>query len=257
MYSKKISVLIQARIGSKRFPAKVLEKIGKKPLLWYVINRVKQVKGVEQIILTTTRKKEDRVLEKIARKSSILFFAGCTNDVLNRFYQCSKIFHADPIIRITGDCPLIDSKLIENCLNFYKKHNYDYVTNTLEPTFPDGLDVEIFSFNSLKKAAKYTKSKSEREHVTPYIRNNKKFKRYNFVHKKNYSKFRWSVDEKKDLKFVKKVYSFMKPKTVFYMNDIIVLISKNPRLLEINSGILRNQGHLDYLKHDKKVKSKF
>lgn len=243
--------MIQARTDSSRLPNKVLKTIEDKLLLWHVINRSKQVKNVEQIILITTRREIDEKLINIAKDSEILSFRGDVLDVLNRHYQCALEFDADPIIRITSDCPLIDPVLVEQILEFFLSNNYDYVSNTINPTFPDGLDTEIFSFSALKQAADNAKLKSEREHVTSYIKNNpKKFKLYNYKNEQDYSKYRWTVDEKRDLEFVRKIYFKMRPKKIFSMDDILNIIFKNPEIQKINSGIMRNEGYIKSLKED-------
>src|SRR5207253_10774481 len=117
--NKKITVMIQTRTGSSRLPRKVLSKIENRPMIWHVINRVKKIKSVQQIALITTREKSDEVLLKIAKNNKIIGFVGNKNDVLNRHYQCALLHHADPIIRITSDCPLIDPHLVEKMLQFY------------------------------------------------------------------------------------------------------------------------------------------
>lgn len=255
MSQKKITIILQARTGSKRFPRKVLAKIEKQPMIWHVINRVKATKKIQQIVLTTTKKKEDRILLKIAKENKIHSFTGKTNDVLNRYYQCALLFNADPIIRITADCPLIDAKIIEKILDIYTNHKYDYVTNIMDRSFPEGLDVEIFSFDTLKKANQYAKLKSEREHVTPYIKNNpQKFKLFNMKNELNFSELRWSVDYKKDLKFVRKIYSELKPKKNFFMRDILKIISKNPDIIKINTPFNKKQDYFDLIKN---IKIKF
>jgi len=257
MKNKKISVLIQARTSSTRLPSKILKKIENKPMIWHVITRVKKIKSVQQIALITTTRKQDDVLLKIAEKNGIIGFAGSSFDVLDRHYQCAHKINADPIIRITGDCPLIDPYLVEKMLKFYLEHNYGYVTNRSPPTYPDGLDTEIFSFAVLKKATLYSQWKSEREHVTPYFINNpKKFKIFNYKHSIDLSYLRWTVDEDSDLRFVRKIYSKMKPRTIFSMNAVLKLLKKEPQLLEINKGIIRNEGYLKSLKHDGIIKSK-
>lgn len=248
--------MIQARIGSTRLPGKVLSKIENKPILWHVINRVKKIPSVKEIILITTRKQKDQLLLKIAEKNKIFSFTGDEFDLLNRHFKCAEKFNADPIIRITSDCPLIDPYLVEKILQVYLKNNYDYVSNTINPTFPDGLDTEIFSFNALKKATKNAKLKSEREHVSPYfVKNPKKFKLFNYENKKDLSNLRWTVDEKKDLKFVRKIYARMKPKYLFSMSDVLKVLSKEPNLSEINKDIMRNEGCIKSLRYDKKLKS--
>lgn len=246
---KNVTIMIQSRIGSSRLPGKVLAKIEGKPMIWHVIHRIKQVEGVQKIVLITTRRKEDRTLLKIAKDSGIAGFTGPVNDVLKRHYECATYYHSDPIIRITGDCPLIDPKLIEKMLQFYLTHDYDYVSNTIKPTYPDGLDVEIFSFATLSKLNRLAKSKPDREHVTAYIRNNQnKFSIYNYENNNDLSKYRWTVDQKEDLNFVRKIYSKMKPKTIFTTKQVLYILNKNPQIQQINSGIIRNAGYLISLK---------
>ena len=255
MHSKKITVMIQARTGSSRLPSKVLTKIENEPMIWHVINRAKKIKSVQQITLITTRNKNDKILLKIAKDNGIIGFSGDAHDVLNRHYQCALRYDADPIIRITSDCPLIDPNVVEEILQFYLTHDYDYVSNTIIPTYPDGLDTEIFSFTALKRCVMNAKWNSEREHVTPYMKNNpEKFKIFNYENKKDLSRFRWTVDEKRDLQFVRAIYSKMKPKTIFSMQEILKIISKNPNLLKINNDIIRNEGYFKSLKNDRRVK---
>lgn len=236
---RKITVMIQARTGSTRLPRKVLAKIENRLMIWHVINRVKKIKNIQQIILITTKRKEDRILLRIAKENKIIGFTGDTFDVLNRHYKCALQYNADPIVRITSDCPLIDPLVVEKILRFYLKQDYDYASNTIVRTFPHGLDTEIFSFDALEMAAHNAKMKSEREHVTPYIKSNTdQFKIFNYKNNKDLSKFRWTVDEKQDLKFVRRIYFEMKPKKIFFMQDVLKIISKNPKILEINAGIM-------------------
>jgi len=252
----KPTIIIQARTGSSRLPRKVLSKIQSKPMIWHVINRVKKIKNVEQIILATSTNVSDKPLVKIAEKEKIFAFTGNTNDVLDRYYQASLKYNANPIIRITGDCPLIDPRLITKMLDFFQNKKYDLVANNLNPTYPDGLDASIFSFSALEQAWKKANLQSEREHVVPYITKNKNlFKIFSYENSKNFSNYRWTVDEKNDLSFVRKIYYLMKPKTIFYSNDILKLIKQNPKLLTINSSINRDEGYAKSLKNDYKIDS--
>ena len=244
-FSDKATIMIQTRTGSSRLPNKVLAKIGDKPMIWHVINRAKKVKSVAQIALITTTSKNDMILLKIAEQNSIVGFSGKKSDVLDRHYQCAKMIRADPIIRITSDCPLVDPVLVEKILQFYRKNNYDFVSNAITPTYPDGLDVEVFSFKALQKAARHAKKKYDKEHVTTFFINNPdKFKIYNYQNNKNLSYMRWTVDRRNDLKFVRSIYHELEPDIEFSMNKVIRVLKKNPRLLEINKGIMRNEGHL-------------
>ena len=249
---EKISVLIQTRTGSSRLQNKVLKTIEGKPAIWHVINRIKQIDSVEQIALITTKKPEDKILLKIAEENGIIGFAGNELDVLDRHFQCAKEIKADPIIRITSDCPLIDPSISEKILQHYLSNKYDFVSNTITPTFPDGLDTEIFSYSALEKAVCEAKLPSEREHVTTYfIKYPEKFKISNYVNDSTLSNLRWTLDTEQDLFFIREIYSRMKPKTIFSMDEILNILSSNPKLLEINQGIQRNEGHLSSLDKDK------
>lgn len=244
-------IILQARLGSKRFPGKTCEKINEQPMIWHIINRLKQVKQVSQIILATTEETQDKTLLDIATNEKIKTFSGSSHNVLERYYQCAKKFSVDPIIRITGDCPLIEYQLIDEMVIFFQKNNYDYVSNTLEPTFPDGLDVEIISFKTLEKLRERSKLKSEREHVTSYIKMHKsEFKIFNFKNNEDLSNFRWTVDEKEDLEFIRKIYSLNNLKPSFNMYDVLRNISENPELLKINGNIRRDEGYYNSLKND-------
>lgn len=247
----KISIIVQARTSSTRLSKKVLKDINGKPMILHIVNRLKKIKNVDQIILATTNNKEDDILAKIAKENNISIFRGDELDVLGRYYNCAKKFDSDPIIRITADCPLIEPSLVDEMLNFYLINDYDYVSNTLEPTFPDGLDIEIFSNTSLKNAEKNAKLPSEREHVTPYIKKNSNlFKTFNFKNKVDLSHIRLTVDEKEDLELIRKIFSIFNPKLDFTLNDVIFLLEKTPELLKINSKFQRNEGYLESLKKD-------
>lgn len=251
----KITCIIQARTDSTRLPNKVLKKIESVPMVAHIINRVKKSKNIKQIILATTSKKSDEVLLEIAEKLKIIGFAGDEDDVLGRFFNAATLFSADPIIRITGDCPLIDPGLLDDMIEIFLKNDYDYVSNTIERTFPDGLDIEIFSYNVLKKVHQETKWSSEREHVTPYIiKNMDLFNVYNYKNKENLSKLRWCVDEEKDLLMIKHIFQEMRPELYFSTEDIIELVSKNPKISKINNEFKTNEGYKKSLKNDKLVK---
>jgi len=258
MENKKIVAIIQARMGSTRLPGKALKEISGKPLLWHVINRVKKAKLIDQIVLATTDKKEDLKLIEIASETGIGNYAGSEEDVLDRYFQAATKYKADIIVRITSDCPLIDPIIIDKVINHFLSDNFDYVSNTIKCTYPDGLDVEVFSYNSLKKAWNDAKLPSEREHVTPYIIKHKEiFKIGNFENDEDLSHLRWTVDEERDLEFVREIYKRLyKEGEVFYMENVLELLKKNPELIEINSKIIRNEGYLKSLEKDKSYISK-
>ena len=251
MNNKKATVIIQARTQSTRLPNKVLALINDNPLIWYIIERLKSCETIEQIILATSNREEDKKLIEIANDCKILSFVGDEKDVLSRFYQAALKFNADPIIRITGDCPLVDPYLLDKMLGFYLENGYDFVSNTIIPTYPDGLDIEIFSFKSLRKTFNEAKLKSEKEHVTPYIwKNPGIFQLYNYRNKEELSNYRWTVDEQLDLELIRQIYSNFKPKIIFSFQDVIEMGKLNPQIFKINEKINRNEGYLKSIKEE-------
>ena len=255
---KNIVAIIQARMGSNRLPGKVLMDINGKPMLWQVIERVKNAKNINFIVVATTNNHEDNKIIRLANELNVKVFTGSEDDVLDRYYLTAKKFKIDTIVRITADCPLIDPKIIDKMINKYLNNkNLDYMGMGKPNLCPDGLDTELFSFKALKKAWMEAKLTSEREHVTPYIKKNKqKFNiGYAFKPKNDYSNFRWTVDEEKDLKFVTEVYKNLhNPKKLFYTKDILNLLKRKPNLLKINQGIIRNEGYLKSLKEDRLIR---
>jgi len=255
-HNKKVTCIIQARTDSQRLQNKVLEEIEGSPMISHIIRRVKLAKKIQQIILATSDRESDRVLLKIAKEHEIIGFAGNEEDVLARFFEAAKKNNADPIIRITGDCPLVDYKLIDDMVEIFENSEYDYMSNTIERTFPDGLDVEIFSFDTLKQAHINAEWKSEREHVTPYIIKNKQiFSTFNYKSNNDFSSLRWSVDEKDDLIMIKQIFVKMKPEIIFSTEQVLKLIHDNPEIAEINNKIKTNEGYEKSLRNDKKIKS--
>ena len=246
----KIGIIIQARTDSNRFPKKVLKLIDDNSVLWHVINQCKQTE-LEVIVATTKRKIDDPIVE-IAKKTQVRFFRGSKNDVLDRYYQAAKKFGLEWIIRITSDCPIVDPKESIKVAKFLSSGNVDYVALD-EKTYPDGLDTEGFTFESLERAWKNAKLKSEREHVTPYIKNKKNnFKKKIISYKDDLSHFRWTVDYKEDLEFFKLIFKKLKNKKIVHLNDILKILSKNPELMNINSSYKRNEGYQKSLENDKK-----
>jgi len=243
-----VGIIIQARTGSLRLPKKVLKKIQGKTVLEHVIERAKKIKNGGNVILATTDKKQDDILENTAKRLNIEVFRGSEEDVLDRYYQTAKLFKIDPIVRITADCPLLDVDIAEKVINFYFKNNYDYVSNVNPPTFPDGMDVEVFNFKTLEKNWKQAKLKSERDGVTDYIvKNPLIFKIGNLSNNKNLSHLRFTLDEKQDMVFIRKIYKELYNKKRFFgLKEILELLKNNPELTKINWHIARNEGSVKF-----------
>ena len=245
-----ISAIIQARIGSTRLPGKVLMKLNGDTVLSLLLKQLKHSKFLTEKIIATTNNPKDDVIEKFTTSNNIKLFRGDSDNVLDRYYQCAKKFSLTHIVRITADNPLIDPDIIDQAIKKYSTFNYDYLTNSIDRTFPNGTEVEIFSFDALEIAWKYAKKKSEREHVTPYFYNNpKKFKIHHFKQKKNQSKFRYTIDHKEDYALVVEILSRIKKRPV-RTSDIIDLLTTNPQLLKLNSHIITNEGYIKSIKED-------
>jgi spore coat polysaccharide biosynthesis protein SpsF (cytidylyltransferase family) len=224
-------IIIQARVGSKRFPNKILKKINNKTILETVINRLKKTVLKNNIIVATSKLKRDNEIQKLCDKNKIKCFKGSELDLVKRYYECVNKYKILNIIRITSDCPFVDPKLINKFYKFYKKNNYDYVSNTTPPkisTYPDGSDVEIFSKRILFMTNKKCKKKFEREHLTNFMWKKNIYKTYTFTTKKNNSNFRYSLDYETDLKAINYIFQLLKKKNKFgYINEVIDIIKKN------------------------------
>lgn len=243
-------------MGSSRLPGKVLKKILGKPMLELMIERLKRSKTVDRIIIATTDSPEDKKVADLAEKAGVDFYRGSENDVLDRYYQAAKRFGAsDIIVRLTGDCPLIDPAVLDEAVDFYKKNKrkFDYVSNVHPPTFPDGMDVEVFSFESLEKAWSSAKLPSEREHVSAYMANHPEiFRIGNLSYKKDLSDMRLTVDNEEDFILIKKIFQLLyKGNKNFNLKDVLNLFDSRPELLLINRHIKRNEGYSESLKKDK------
>ncbi len=249
----KTILITQARTGSTRLPGKVLMEVNNTPLLKIHLDRLSKSKNVDKIIVATTMNEEDDVIEKIGKEWGYEVYRGSENDVLDRFYQAVKNLKPNWVVRVTSDCPLIDPLLLDKVIQITKSENKDYGSNVIDVTFPDGQDVEVFKFSALEKAWTEANKLSEREHVTPFIRNNSDLKSGNLFsaisYKNNidYSNIRMTVDEQKDFELINKIISDLgSEQSWLYYTEYII---KND-LANINGNIIRNEGYLKSLKKD-------
>jgi len=257
--SPHIVAIIQARMGSTRLPNKTLLEISGKPLLGHIIERVKASRTIHEIIVATTTDPQDKSILDLAVRYGVKRFAGSKDDVLDRFYNAAKLSSAEIIVRITADDPFKDPQVIDRIVRYFRSRpNLDYASNTIEPTYPEGLDVEVFSFKALEQAWAEAKLPSEREHVTPYIwKNPTKFRLANVKYKRDLSGFRWTLDYEEDLKFTREIYARLySPGKIFLMDDILELLKKEPHLIFINQRIPKYKGYLDSLEKDKEFNKK-
>lgn len=251
-----VVAIIQARIGSSRLPGKTMKHILGKPMLWHLINRLKQSQLIEKIVIATTNNAKDETILEMAKELGIDSYAGSEDDVLDRYYQAAKKYNAEVVVRITADCPLIDLHIVDKVIQRFLEGDCDYATNALIRTYPDGLDVGAFSYTVLEKVWKEARWSSEREHVTSYIyKNPDKFRLASVQNDIDLSHLRWTVDEDSDLEFVKQVYEHLyREGHIFYMEDILELLKRYPHLEKINEGIATNEGYAKSVKEDRLVK---
>jgi glutamate-1-semialdehyde aminotransferase/spore coat polysaccharide biosynthesis protein SpsF (cytidylyltransferase family) len=238
----KVLAIIQARYNSTRFPGKVLKKINNQSILEIVIKRLLKCRNISKIIVACSDNKNDIKIINLCKKLKIDFFVGSENDVLERFYKASLKFKGSNILRITADCPLIDYVIVDKIINNFFSTNVDYASNVDPPTFPDGFDAEIFTFEALEQAHKQAKTIIEREHIRPFMLNNKNFKKFNLKNKKDYSSIRLTIDEYEDYKVVKNIINNFKNNLFFLYEDIIYLYKRNKSIFLDNMHINRNEG---------------
>ena len=221
-----IGCIIQARMGSSRLPGKTLIKLDEsRSTLDFVVNQLSFSTLIDKTIIATTSLEQDDIIEKNAKTLGIDCFRGSSDDVLDRYYHCAKKFQINTIVRITSDCPLIDPQIVDAVIRKYQHEDYDYVTNTLNRSYPIGTDVEIFSFEILEKTWQKAILPSEREHVTLFIKNKKlDFKLGDLKNSKNLGNLRWTLDREEDLNLIRKIISKVN-KNPILMNDILNLFS--------------------------------
>jgi spore coat polysaccharide biosynthesis protein SpsF len=234
-------IFVQARMGSTRLPGKVLKPVLNKPLLGYLIERLQDAKEVDEIVVLTTIESQDDQIETFCQKFKIPCFRGSQENVLERYYQAAQLRNVDLIIRITADCPLIDPAIIDQLVRLYKNEfpRYDYISNGLKRTFPRGLDVEVFSFEALKKTFEAASSMSQKEHVTPFIYQHPElFKLRNVEHIPSLQNYRWTVDTPEDFELIRLILEHLYPiQPKFRLNDILNLLEEHKSWNQINAHI--------------------
>lgn len=248
-------LIIQARTGSSRLPNKVLKELCGKPMLQHIVERTQYSKRVSHVLVATTVRQEDKEIEDLCIKNGIDCFRGSEDDVLDRYYQAASLYHPINVIRITADCPFIDPEIIDQIIQVHEEGGYDYTSNTLVETYPDGLDTEVFKFSALEKAWEKAELASEREHVTPYIKFKDDFRRFSVEYHPSLAEKRWTVDTDVDFEVVTQVYKALYgKKDIFLMNDILDFLDNNHQIEAMNADIIRNEGYLKSIANDYVVK---
>jgi glutamate-1-semialdehyde 2,1-aminomutase len=248
----KIVAIIQARMGSSRFPEKTLKDLNGLPVLDWVVRAGREISGVAKVIVATSKDPADDMISQHCKNNQIDCYRGDLNDVLSRYYHAALEQKADVVIRLTADCPFLDPKICSTILRLFQTLKVDYASNTLVPSWPDGLDCEIFTFKALEKSYKEATLKSHREHVTQYIHHNRTmFKVHNLncplpdIHGE-----RWTLDYVEDYQFLKSVAQLLPTDTPPSYLSILDILDKNPKLKELNTNIIRNDGLIKSKKED-------
>lgn len=212
------------------------------PMIELLIQRLAKSKRINKIILATSDDPRNEPLANHVRSLGYDVFRGSENDVLDRYYQAAKPYQPDTVVRITGDCPLIDPELVDQVIAAYEDQGVDYLSNTLPPTYPDGLDTEVFSFRALEQAARQATKPVEREHVTPFIRESGLYKTGNSNHEQDFSQERWTVDEPADFEVIEAVFSSFHPRIDFGWLEVMTLRQSHPEIFQANLHLIRNEG---------------
>jgi glutamate-1-semialdehyde aminotransferase/spore coat polysaccharide biosynthesis protein SpsF (cytidylyltransferase family) len=237
--------IVQARMSSTRLPGKVLLDLVGSPMLWHIVRRLEKAGRVDRVVVATSREAPDDRIAAYCAQEGILCFRGSEADVLDRFYEAAKEFGAETVVRITGDCPLVDPTVVDLVLSRYQAGDVDYVSNTGVRRFPDGLDVEVFSFDALEVTWSEAKQPSEREHVTPYMRTAKRFRTGTVAGPEGIDaeSHRWTVDHPEDVVFVRRIFEHLyRPDHCFDHLEVLRLLDRHPELLALNRGVTRNEG---------------
>ena len=238
-----VLAIVQARMGSSRFPGKALADICGRPMIWHVIERARRASRINQIVVATTDRRSDDSIADFCADQALACFRGSEHDVLDRFYQAAKKFDAQSVVRITGDCPLIDPNVIDRVIDRFADGKWDYASNTLRYTYPDGLDTEVFSFAALERAWHEATKSSDREHVTPFMKcepfavrsveNNKALPMG--------APLRWTVDYPSDLEFVRRIYSKLDGRTDFEI--VLKMLDEDIELRACSVPKVSNEGY--------------
>ena len=239
--NNKVICIIQARMNSTRLPGKVLRKISDKPMLWYILNSLQYSKTLDHIIVATTKKKIDDQIVELCKKMKVSVFRGNEKNVLNRFCEAGKKYHATHVVRISADCPFIDPVIVDKIVRKSLTSNVDYVSNTLPKTYPMGYEVEVIKLPALLKAEKMTNDFSDREHVTLFImRNPKIFSHYNVEAPNLFKKpkIRVCVDTEEDFSVIQKIVNLTSTQKKFIsIRQVIGILDKNPKIAKLNSHV--------------------
>lgn len=238
----KIVAIVQARMGSTRLPNKVMKAIGGVPMIELLLARLARAHEISQIIVATSTDPRNEVLADHVRSLGYACERGSESDVLERYLQAARAHGADVVVRITGDCPLVDPELVDEAVRRFRAAGVDYFSNIAPPTYPDGLDIEVFTMAALETAARETAAPYDHEHVTPYLRESGRFSQASMQAEQDYSALRWTVDEQADFDVVSGIFAHFAPDIHFGWQHVLDLQQERPDLFAANHQLIRNEG---------------
>ncbi len=238
----KTVAIVQARMGSTRLPNKVMKLIGGVPMIEVLLARLARAGEVNEVMVATSLDARNQPLFDHVSTLGFKCYRGSENDVLDRYVQAARLAKADVVVRITGDCPLVDPALVDEAIRLLRASKVDYLSNVSPPTFPDGLDIEVFTAQALEKAARETALPFDREHVTPYLRTSGRFKQAALQHTDDLSGLRWTVDEPADYEVMAKVFAHFAPDINFTWRQVLQLQRSQPEIFQANQHLIRNEG---------------
>jgi len=238
----KVVAIVQARMGSTRLPNKVMKSIGGVPMIEVLLARLARAKEVNDIMVATSVDQRNQPLADHVNSLGYQCYRGSENDVLDRYFQAAKSVNADIIVRITGDCPMVDPALVDEAIRQFNAAHVDYFSNTAPPTYPDGLDIEVFTLKALEQAAQETSKPYDHEHVTPYLRDSNNFKRDGMTHTEDLSALRWTVDDPADYTVISAVFAHFAPDIHFNWQQVLQLQRSHPDIFSPNQNTTRNEG---------------
>lgn len=230
-------------MGSTRLPGKVLADIRGYPMLWYVVQRTRAAKLLNEVVVATSTEPADDVIVAFCQAHGVDYFRGSELDVLDRYYQAARQHQAEIVVRITSDCPLIDPDVVDKTVRAFLTEQPDYTSNCVVRTYPRGLDTEVMTFRALERASREARQPHERTHVTPYLHQNPgKFRILSVTGDEDYSAGRWTVDTPEDLEFVRAIYARLEG-AEFPWTDVVKLLEREPELAEINRSVMQKALH--------------
>ena len=240
--------IVQARMGSRRLPGKVLRPLCGKPVLAHVLERVRLCRSLDGLWVATSLHPADDAIAQACRGWETPCFRGSEEDVLARFHGAAVAAGAEAVVRVTADCPLFDGHLLEDMLQVFLRLNtrtitVDYLSNVLERRYPRGLDAEVFTFAALEQAQREARLPREREHVTPYLYGHpEKFRLYSYRGPEDWSGYRWTLDTLEDWALVEAVYQALyTPGCPFRTEQVLDLLGKRPDLARLNAGVRQKE----------------